>query len=357
MLADAIALCDERFPEARGSFFAARLLVVRAWLRSAGGDGSASDLQQAWHSAGAAVPQLLRGQWRELEPLVWEALADGELDAPTAIGAIERGWPGGEALIVFMTHPAPAVRRLATAAAAASGRPDALEQLDRLERDADAEVALAARTAAGRIRRDPPPLSFVVLGGFALRRGSWNVPEAAFGRPIAARVLRFMLVHRGIAAARGRAVRGVLAGEAGGAARRNLAVTLSLIRRVLDPQGAEHSVIETSERAYRLVLRERDSLDSDGFERCGRRRARRPRARPRAHSSSGRSGCGRASRFRRIATHSGRRSGARSWSTVTCSCWARWPATTAPPRTTPTRSAPRASACRSTRSTRPGSAS
>ena len=268
VLGQAMALCEERFPGDLGSFYAARLLAVRAWLRSAAGDApdAAADLQRAWALAGDAVPQLLRRQWRELEPLMWAALEGEALDAPAVVAAIERGWPGGAALVAFMGHPAPAVRRLATASAAASGHPEALARLPALELDADPEVAQAARTTSARLRREPPALAFGVLGGFSLGRGSWQVPEAAFGRPIAARALRFMLVHRDTLLSEDVLFEAFWADKPPQAARRNLAVTLSLMRRVLDPPGAERSVIETTGRAYRLRLRERDSVDSDAFE-------------------------------------------------------------------------------------------
>jgi DNA-binding SARP family transcriptional activator len=246
------------------------LLALRAWLRSGAGDadGATEDLRRAWDIAGESIPQVLRCQWRELQELIWDALDSGALEPRAAVSAIERGWPGGEALVPFMTHPLPAVRRLAIASAAASGHPDALAWLPELERDADPEVATAARTTAGRLRREPPALAFGVLGGFTLRRASRQVPETAFGRPIAARSLRFMLVHRGVLLPEDALFEAFWPDKPPEAARRNLAVVLSLIRRVVDPPGAQRSLIETSERAYRLRLRERDTVDSDAFERA-----------------------------------------------------------------------------------------
>ncbi len=270
VLADAIALCDERFPGEEGCFFAARLIAARAFLRHAAGDRIRAEaaLRVAWTRAAGARPQLLRGQWDELAPVVSDALLHGALDPREAIEAIERAWPGGGALVALMEHVEPTVRRLATASAAASGHPDAIARVAILVRDADADVAASAQATAAHLRRDPPALAFGVLGGFSLRRGSWDVPEAAFGRPIAARALRFLLVHRGVLLPEDVLFEAFWPEKAPAAARRNLAVTLSLVRKVLDPPGAEQSVIESTERAYRLRLRERDTVDCDVFERA-----------------------------------------------------------------------------------------
>jgi DNA-binding SARP family transcriptional activator len=52
----------------------------------------------------------------------------------------------------------------------------------------------------------------------------------------------------------------------GDTARQNLAAAISRARRVLDLPGAEQSVIELSERTYRIELRPRDGVDSAQFE-------------------------------------------------------------------------------------------
>jgi DNA-binding SARP family transcriptional activator len=52
--------------------------------------------------------------------------------------------------------------------------------------------------------------------------------------------------------------------EADGA-RKSLQVSISRTRRVLDPPGSEHSVIESVERTYRLVLGQRDTIDTEEF--------------------------------------------------------------------------------------------
>src|SRR6185312_6905544 len=97
ILADTFSLVDSHYPGPRGPFFRARLLALRAWLRAGEGDavGSRADLLDAWREAGLALPDLVRREWRRLEPLVGGALEDGALEPRQAIGAIARAFPGG----------------------------------------------------------------------------------------------------------------------------------------------------------------------------------------------------------------------------------------------------------------------
>jgi DNA-binding SARP family transcriptional activator len=53
-------------------------------------------------------------------------------------------------------------------------------------------------------------------------------------------------------------------------ARNSLQVAISRARRVLDPPGATHSVIESAERSYRLILGERDCVDAEDFRSAAR---------------------------------------------------------------------------------------
>jgi DNA-binding SARP family transcriptional activator len=48
-------------------------------------------------------------------------------------------------------------------------------------------------------------------------------------------------------------------------ARRSLQVSVSRLRRVLDPPGAERSAIRSADRTYRLSLGERDVVDAEEF--------------------------------------------------------------------------------------------
>jgi DNA-binding SARP family transcriptional activator len=48
-------------------------------------------------------------------------------------------------------------------------------------------------------------------------------------------------------------------------ARRSLQVAASRVRKVLDPPGAERSLIEVQDHCYRLVVGERDTIDAEDF--------------------------------------------------------------------------------------------
>jgi DNA-binding SARP family transcriptional activator len=153
-------------------------------------------------------------------------------------------------------------------AAATSGHPDALPRIAQLERDADPEVAAAARAARERLRHDPPSLAFTVLGGFALRRGGYAVPDAEWGprRRAAQRLVRFLLAHRDAAVPEDELFEAFWPDRPQAAARRSLQVTVSSARAALGRQDA----IKGAGRRYRLVLGERDAVDADEFERAAR---------------------------------------------------------------------------------------
>jgi DNA-binding SARP family transcriptional activator len=105
-------------------------------------------------------------------------------------------------------------------------------------------------------------LEYHVLGGFRLCRDGFGVPPQAWERPMAARVVRLLLVERGFMA-EDRLLEAFWPDRDPVAARRSLAVAISRCRSVL---GAD--AIVARERAYRLVLGARDTLDSDLFERA-----------------------------------------------------------------------------------------
>ena len=86
------------------------------------------------------------------------------------------------------------------------------------------------------------------------------VPRDAWERPMAARVVRFLLVQRG-AVPEDQLLEAFWHDRDPVAAHRCLAVALSRCRAVLHP-GA----IDVNERAYRLVLGSRDTVDADLFE-------------------------------------------------------------------------------------------
>ena len=260
---------DAAFPGQNGSFYRARLLAVRAWLRHLAGEAAAyDDLARALGEAADTAGYVLGREWPRLEPLVWGALERHILDPDIVVAALERVLPGGAALVPLVEHPVAAVRGAAVGPAAASGHPQLLARLDDLARDPDQGVASAAVAIRERTRAAPPPLTFELLGGFRVRRASWAVDDASWGRPIAARVMRFLLVHHEDAVAEDLLFEAFWPARPPEAARRSLTVALSLARGVLDTPGAEHSVIETRERAYRVRLGEHDRLDVAEFERA-----------------------------------------------------------------------------------------
>ena len=103
-------------------------------------------------------------------------------------------------------------------------------------------------------------LEYRVLGGFGLLRDGRQVGAEAWERPMAARVVRFLLVERG-SVPEDALLEAFWRERDPAAGRRCLAVCLSRCRAVLRP-GA----IAVNERAYRLVLGPCDSVDSDIFE-------------------------------------------------------------------------------------------
>ena len=99
-----------------------------------------------------------------------------------------------------------------------------------------------------------------------MKRAGWELDEATWKRPMAARVVRFLLIQGTSAVPEDALFEAFWADRTADAARQHLAVAVSRARKVLDLPGAESSVIEARERTYRLRLRERDSVDSLEFE-------------------------------------------------------------------------------------------
>jgi DNA-binding SARP family transcriptional activator len=116
------------------------------------------------------------------------------------------------------------------------------------------------------VRTDPPPLSFELLGGFTVRRSGWEIDESAWQRPMAARVVRFLLINDAGAVPEDVLFDAFWSDRPADSARQHLAQAVSRARRVLDLPGAERSVIEVRERTYRLRLRDRDGVDVHRFE-------------------------------------------------------------------------------------------
>jgi ATP/maltotriose-dependent transcriptional regulator MalT/DNA-binding SARP family transcriptional activator len=265
-------LLDQGLRERPTECRAPRFYAQRAWLRRNEGDdpGALEDVAVAWHEAGGEAQHLVRREWRWLEPLLWTALEEGTLPPDEVIAAIEAAMPGGAALIPFTRHPVAEVRRSALVSAVASGHPEAPGLVAELARDDDMGVVSAARASGARLARTPPPLVFTLLGGFGLRRGAFTVSDEAWERRVAQRLVRLLLVRRDAPVPEDVLFEAFWPDKTADAARRGLQVAVSSARAVLDPPGAETTVIEVVERSYRLRLRPGDSVDADEFERAAR---------------------------------------------------------------------------------------
>ncbi|HYI38239.1 MAG TPA: BTAD domain-containing putative transcriptional regulator [Thermoleophilaceae bacterium] len=268
-LEETLSAYDEAFAGDRGRWPRSRLLAMRAWLRSLDGAGTPAiddDLRRSWADARGCEHHLLRAEWARIEPLLHHALARGVLDADAVIGALQRAFPGGRALAGFVEHPLPEVRRAALPAAVASGHPDTPARIDRLAGDPDPGIAAAAVAARSELDRHPPALKFTLLGTFTVKRATWTLDEAAWERPLAARLVRFLLVHREASTPEDELFEAFWPGKDASAARRNLAVAMSLARKAVDLPGARDSIIHTDGRAHQLRLRSGDQLDTQTFE-------------------------------------------------------------------------------------------
>jgi DNA-binding SARP family transcriptional activator len=127
-------------------------------------------------------------------------------------------------------------------------------------------VVAAAKTAGERVASTRPPLVFSLLGDFAARRGSWPVEREAWGRPMAARLMRFMLINRDRAVPEELVLEALWPGKPRESARRSLQVAASSVRAVLDLSTDCESALAHSGDSYRLSLREEDIVDVDEFE-------------------------------------------------------------------------------------------
>jgi DNA-binding SARP family transcriptional activator len=101
-------------------------------------------------------------------------------------------------------------------------------------------------------------------------RAGWELDSSVWDRPMAVRVVRFLLLQDGGAVPEDVLFEAFWADRPADSARQHLAVAVSRARKVLDLPGAENSVIEVKERTYRLRLRERDSIDAADFTQAAR---------------------------------------------------------------------------------------
>lgn len=267
-IAATMAENDLRFPAERGRLHRAWMLAARACIEHATGEPEAASatLRSCWDEAGGEASKMVRGRWPRIRPVLWQALSDGVIQPDEVLPAMQGAFPGGEALVAMVDHPEPEVRRAALLTALSAGHPELLARLEELGEDADEQVAAAVAATSERLRHSPPPLRFELLGGFRVRRAGWELDEAAWQRPMAARVVRFLLIQGSAAVPEDALFDAFWSDRPADTARQHLAVAVSRARKVLDLPGAEQSVIEVRERTYRLALRERDSVDFLQFE-------------------------------------------------------------------------------------------
>jgi DNA-binding SARP family transcriptional activator len=264
---DARAALDEQYPGETGHYHRARLIAMHAWLdhRSGDPDAASERLRRCLEEAGDNAGQVVRAHWGQLKPVLWQALADGTIDPSAVIGSLERAFPEGEALAAFADHPEPTVRRAALTAALAADHPTCLARLGELAKDSDEQVAAAAIATRERLHRSPPRLRFTLLGGFRVSRGGREIGEGSWKRPIDARLVRLLVVHGGAPVPEDLIFEALWADRAVTGARDSLHVSVSRARKVLDLPGAERSMIESREHAYRIDLGERAVVDAEEF--------------------------------------------------------------------------------------------
>jgi ATP/maltotriose-dependent transcriptional regulator MalT/DNA-binding SARP family transcriptional activator len=262
------ATLDQGFTGERGRFHRAWLGASRACLEYKAGepDAARESMRACWGEAGGLTAQMLRAHWPAIRPVLWHALAEGAIAPEDALAALQDAFPGGDALVAMIEHPDRAVRRAALLAALSSTHPAVLARLADLEADSDEQVAAAAAATSERLRAQPPPLRFELLGGFRVRRAGWELDEAAWQRPMAARVVRFLLIQDSGVVPEDVLFEAFWPDRDTDSARQHLAQAISRARKVLDLPGQEQSVIEAKERTFRLRLRERDSVDAHQFE-------------------------------------------------------------------------------------------
>ena len=268
LLEEALTRVEGALGREGGGYHVARLLVQRAWVRGIGGDvgGAESDVATALGLVDAVMaPNLLRAEWPRLRAALWDMLARDLLPAAAIVAHVEGAFGEGPELLALAGHPSPAVRAAVAPAVAASGHPDAAAALKALAADPDGTVAAAAVEASERARRRPPARVITLLGGFGLRRGSWEVDERTWGRPTVVRLVRYLLVQRGAPAPEERILEALWPDRPADKARSALQVAVSRARQVLDPPGALASAIRYGDRSYLLVLDDRDRVDAEVF--------------------------------------------------------------------------------------------
>ncbi len=258
---------DQQYPGQSGHYHRARLIAMRAWLDHRSGElGTARDgVRRCLAEAGDNADQLVRAHWRQLRPLLWQALSEGAIDPNEMVGALQRAFPEGEALAAFADHPDPTVRRAALSAALASNHPAVITRLAELASDPDEQVASVAVAARDRLHASPPQLRFALLGRFRVSRGGWEIGDQSWKRPIDARLVRLLLVNGGRPVPEDVIFEALWPNRSVTSARDSLHVAVSRARGVLDLPVAETSMIKSGDHAYHLDVGEHVAIDAEEF--------------------------------------------------------------------------------------------
>ena len=264
-LAETLAAFDELYPGPAGSYYRARTLALRAWLQRDDEPAALADLERAWRLAGPVRPGLLRRQRATLAPLLELAMRRRTVAPAAGLAALAAADPGSDALVRYVEDPDPAVRAAAIGPAAASGRRGAAQAVAARVEDPDPQVRRAARGAAARLAAEPLPLAVRTLGGFELRRGPTVVDRDEWGRPHAAKLVRFLLVQGDAAVSEDALFAALWPERAGTSARGALHVAVSRARAVLDASSPGNGRLIGEQRTYRLRLGAGDTIDAARF--------------------------------------------------------------------------------------------
>ncbi|WP_436794691.1 BTAD domain-containing putative transcriptional regulator [Actinospongicola halichondriae] len=270
VLDDAATLVDETYPGPAGRHLRARTSFLQAYVADERGelDRACSLVASGLATANGTAPEILRLEWSRIEPVVSAALQRGALAPAPTIEALWTAFPDGRALVSLADHPDSVVSSAAFRPALASGHPAARSIVAQAVDTDDPAVAAAARDAIARVADSPPPRQFMSLGGFRVRRGGWTTDERSWGRPVDARLLRFLLVHGEGPVPVDLVFEAIWPELDVDRARRSLQVATSRIRQLLDDPGSSASIVETGHGTCRLRLTGGDVLDWQEFERA-----------------------------------------------------------------------------------------
>jgi len=105
-----------------------------------------------------------------------------------------------------------------------------------------------------------------LLGGFSIKIGSKTVREEDFDRPIHARLLKYLILHRGISLPKGKIIEDIWRNKQTAKTHRTLNTILSHIRKILHPLGEKNLSIRGSKGEVGFYPDDRFEIDIDEFE-------------------------------------------------------------------------------------------